>query len=264
MPLVKGDGTGVDEQLASRIRNTKKLLAAAAAIMSVMLIGSSVVTSLLDSARRVRGGRTGQRTSTGVSGASRSRRHLRYGLRSLHDQHSLVCRRLRHGRPADARASLSAALWDGARVGAREPAARAHHHRRVVLHHLAIRRERRRAGGSVCDRRARPDYVSGAGGDHLDAGEASVVRDRPGDLRLCDGRQYHRAAGRSEDRRMVRRRHRHHVARLARRALDGAQVAGRRVRRHRRTVSSRPLEGRRCVSSPIGPTRAFPTSMRTS
>ncbi len=47
MPLVKGDGTDVDEQLASRIRNTKKLLAAAAVIMSVMLIGSSVVTTLL-------------------------------------------------------------------------------------------------------------------------------------------------------------------------------------------------------------------------
>ncbi len=47
MPLVKGDGPSTAEQLASRIRNTKKLLAAAATIMSVMLIGSSIVSTLL-------------------------------------------------------------------------------------------------------------------------------------------------------------------------------------------------------------------------
>ena len=41
MPLVKGDG------IAGRISNTKKLLATAAIIMSVLLIASSVVTTLL-------------------------------------------------------------------------------------------------------------------------------------------------------------------------------------------------------------------------
>jgi hypothetical protein len=47
MPLVEGD-PGDDPVLPQgRIRNTKKLLATAALIMSVMLIGSSVVTTLL-------------------------------------------------------------------------------------------------------------------------------------------------------------------------------------------------------------------------
>jgi hypothetical protein len=47
MPLVKGDGETAPAQLASRIRNTKKLLASAAVIMSVLLIGSSIVSTLL-------------------------------------------------------------------------------------------------------------------------------------------------------------------------------------------------------------------------
>jgi hypothetical protein len=47
MPLVAGDGTTEEERLASRIRNTKKLLALAAVIMSVLLVCSSVVTTLL-------------------------------------------------------------------------------------------------------------------------------------------------------------------------------------------------------------------------
>jgi hypothetical protein len=44
MPLVKGE---TDGDLPGRIRNTKKLLATAALIMSVLLMGSSVVTTLL-------------------------------------------------------------------------------------------------------------------------------------------------------------------------------------------------------------------------
>jgi hypothetical protein len=47
MPLVKGDPTDTEEHPAGRIRNTRKLLATAAIIMSVMLIGSSLVTALL-------------------------------------------------------------------------------------------------------------------------------------------------------------------------------------------------------------------------
>lgn len=46
MPLVRGDGEGADA-LEGRIRNTKKLLRTAAFIMSVMLLGSSVVTAVL-------------------------------------------------------------------------------------------------------------------------------------------------------------------------------------------------------------------------
>jgi hypothetical protein len=47
MPLVHGDGATDAEQLASRIRNTRKLLLVAAAIMSVLLITSSLVTTML-------------------------------------------------------------------------------------------------------------------------------------------------------------------------------------------------------------------------
>jgi hypothetical protein len=47
MPLVQGDPTDPPQRPLGRIRNTKKLLTAAAAIMSVLLIASSFVTTLL-------------------------------------------------------------------------------------------------------------------------------------------------------------------------------------------------------------------------
>ncbi|MBT2539080.1 amino acid transporter [Arthrobacter sp. ISL-69] len=47
MPLVASDGKTTEERLASRVRNTRKLLTAAAAIMSVYLLGSSFVTTVL-------------------------------------------------------------------------------------------------------------------------------------------------------------------------------------------------------------------------
>lgn len=47
MPLVKGDPTDTRARPAGRIRNAKRLLTTAAAIMSVMLIGSATVTTLL-------------------------------------------------------------------------------------------------------------------------------------------------------------------------------------------------------------------------
>ena len=47
MPLVQGDSGDDPERPSGRIHNTRKLLRTAALIMSVMLIGSSVVTALL-------------------------------------------------------------------------------------------------------------------------------------------------------------------------------------------------------------------------
>ena len=47
MPLVQGDETDTPQHPTGRIRNTRKLLTAAALIMSVMLIGSSIVTTTL-------------------------------------------------------------------------------------------------------------------------------------------------------------------------------------------------------------------------
>ncbi|MBC7440968.1 MAG: APC family permease [Ramlibacter sp.] len=47
MPLVAASGQNPQERLASRIRNTRKLLTAAAVIMSVYLLASSLVTTVL-------------------------------------------------------------------------------------------------------------------------------------------------------------------------------------------------------------------------
>ncbi|WP_404385938.1 amino acid transporter [Knoellia locipacati] len=47
MPLVKGDPTDTPEAPLGRIRNAKKLLTTAALIMSVLLVGSSLVTTML-------------------------------------------------------------------------------------------------------------------------------------------------------------------------------------------------------------------------
>ncbi|MFF1383529.1 amino acid transporter [Arthrobacter sp. NPDC058288] len=47
MPLVAAEGRTAEERLTSRVRNTRKLLTAAAAIMSVYLLGSSFVTTVL-------------------------------------------------------------------------------------------------------------------------------------------------------------------------------------------------------------------------
>ncbi len=47
MPLVRGDAGDTEEIPAGRIRNTKTLLTVAALIMSVLLVGSSIVTTLL-------------------------------------------------------------------------------------------------------------------------------------------------------------------------------------------------------------------------
>ena len=47
MPLVQGDPDDTEEHPTGRIRNTKKLLATAALLMSVLLVGSSIITTLL-------------------------------------------------------------------------------------------------------------------------------------------------------------------------------------------------------------------------
>ncbi|MEO5894097.1 MAG: amino acid transporter [Vicinamibacterales bacterium] len=47
MPLVKGDPGDTEEQPIGRIRNTRKLLTVAALIMSVLLVGSSIMTTLM-------------------------------------------------------------------------------------------------------------------------------------------------------------------------------------------------------------------------
>jgi amino acid permease-like protein len=56
MPLIKGEPGDDPDQPAGRIRNAKKLLATAALIMSVLLIGSSLVTTLLIPAKEFQSG----------------------------------------------------------------------------------------------------------------------------------------------------------------------------------------------------------------
>jgi len=56
MPLVKGDPGDTEEQPTGRIRNTRKLLTTAALIMSVLLVGSSIITTLLIPAEQFREG----------------------------------------------------------------------------------------------------------------------------------------------------------------------------------------------------------------
>jgi hypothetical protein len=56
MPLIKASGATLEERLVSRIRNTRKLLTAAAVIMSVYLLASSVVTTILIPADEFRPG----------------------------------------------------------------------------------------------------------------------------------------------------------------------------------------------------------------
>ncbi|MFI7542320.1 amino acid transporter [Actinoplanes sp. NPDC049599] len=47
MPLIAADGADAEQRLASRIRNARKLLTTAAAVMSVYLLASSFVTTVL-------------------------------------------------------------------------------------------------------------------------------------------------------------------------------------------------------------------------
>ena len=47
MPLIKADGDTDEERMASRVRNTGRLLATAALVMSVYLIATSFITTVL-------------------------------------------------------------------------------------------------------------------------------------------------------------------------------------------------------------------------
>ncbi len=86
MPLVAADGDDAEQRLASRIRNTRKLLTTAALIMCVYLIATSFVTTVLIPAEAVRAGRRGERAGAGLPRAREARRGLRHRLR--HQQRS--------------------------------------------------------------------------------------------------------------------------------------------------------------------------------
>jgi hypothetical protein len=56
MPLVRGDSSGGDGAIEARVRNTRKMLLTAAVIMSVMLLGSALVTTMVIPADVLRAG----------------------------------------------------------------------------------------------------------------------------------------------------------------------------------------------------------------
>ena len=129
MPLVRGDATDTEDNPAGRIRNTKKLLSAAALIMSVFLLASSFVSVLSDSRRGLSARRAGRRPGARLSRPHVPRVRLRHVVRPGDGRHSVVRRRVGAGRAAEPRAALPAALRHGARMGARHPAARRDLHR---------------------------------------------------------------------------------------------------------------------------------------
>ncbi len=172
--------------------------------MSVMLVGSSIVTTMLIPPEAVRAGRRSVRPRARLPRARASRRRVRHALRPQHGRDPLVRRRVGDGRSAEPRAAVPAALRHGAGVGAGEPAAGAHLHRHHVPRHDAVQGRRRRAGRRLRDRRAGADGIGRARGHARRARAAAGMwlgyLAADAHLRLHDARQHRRAAGRPQDR----------------------------------------------------------------
>ena len=193
-----------------------------------MLVGSSIVTTMLIPPEAFQRGRRSVRPRAGVSRTRAPRPHLRHRLRPQHGRDPVVRRRVGDGRAAQPRAAVPAALRDGARVGQGQPPARADLHRDHLRRDDPVRGGRQRAGRRLRHRRARADGVGGARRDDRGvAGRHALVRLPPADahLRLHDARQHHRAARRPEDRHHLHHRHRHQLDGVARAALDRAARA---------------------------------------
>lgn len=86
MPLVAAKGATAEEQLDSRIRNTRRLLTTAAAIMSVYLVGSSFVTTVLIPAEAFQEGGD----ANGRALAYLAHEHLGNGFGSVYDVSSIL------------------------------------------------------------------------------------------------------------------------------------------------------------------------------
>ncbi|GAB5077106.1 APC family permease [Arthrobacter sp. AD-310] len=86
MPLVASKGSTPEEKLANRVQNTRKLLTAAALIMSLYLIGSSFVTTVLIPAEAFQEG--GE--ANGRALAYLAHEHLGNGFGSVYDVSSIL------------------------------------------------------------------------------------------------------------------------------------------------------------------------------
>jgi hypothetical protein len=239
MPLVKGEGATPQEALQARIHNTRKLLRTAAGIMSVMLIGSAIVTTMMIPAVEFApGGR-----AEGRALAFLAHRDIGEPFATIYDLATI-------GTLWFAGASALAGLLNLVpqylpRYGMAPDWARAT--RPLVLLFTAISllvtalfsADVTAQGGA---------YATGVlalitsarrrGGDRAPA-PAPVFRADLAHLRLHDGDQRLRAARRHQDRGLVHRDDRRVVARLARRAIDGDPHRRREVRRTRRSLRER-------------------------
>ncbi|ELT45947.1 APC family permease [Arthrobacter nitrophenolicus] len=86
MPLVAAQGATPEEKLASRVKNTRRLLTTAAVIMSVYLLGSSFVTTVLIPAGEFQAG--GE--ANGRALAYLAHEHLGNGFGSVYDVSSIL------------------------------------------------------------------------------------------------------------------------------------------------------------------------------
>ena len=228
-----------------------------------MLVGSSIVTTMLIPAGRVPARRRSLRPRARLPRARAPRARLRHALRHQHRRDPLVRRRVGDGRPAEPGAEVSAALRHGAGMGAREPAAGVHLHRHHASWSRSLRRRRRRAGRRLRDRRAGADGIGGARGD----ARRAAPRQAAGWATWCSRSssatprvdQHRRAARRPEDRELVHRR-RSSSRRWCRACCDRPNCACRRSSRTTRGagVPARERPAARSASSPTGPDSGLP------
>ena len=124
MPLIRRRGNRrAPDRPVGRIRNTRKLLATAALIMSVLLLVSSFVSALLIPKDAYREGGPASGRAIAYLAHEYLGNIFRLGVRSFDDSGAVVRRRIRHGRAAAPGAAISASRRISAGVGRLCPAA---------------------------------------------------------------------------------------------------------------------------------------------
>ena len=123
MPLVAARGETAEEQLASRVQNTRRLLTAAALIMSVYLITTSFITTVLIPPQAFADGGQANGRALAYLAHQLARRGLRHRLRREQRADPVVRRSLGDGRADQHRARATCPRTGWRRSGA-APSAR--------------------------------------------------------------------------------------------------------------------------------------------